>query len=183
MDAELRELYVAAKNFHEKCYRIISKKTETLKKSNDQRELADAVYAINAAAKYVDDSHKEMNRLEDLLEKITCLIWSRDSPDGESIGTDYCVAIPDIKMMASLPHPRRNPKEFLDLMEFMGVPRALTDVGEGRKPVVQADFNGFADYLTDLARNGRPLPPGITVEKTYPVFKVQVRKRKEVDAE
>jgi hypothetical protein len=40
---------------------------------------------------------------------------------------------------------------------------------------VRPHWPGMVSYLTGLMRQGRPLPPGIDPEKTYPRYKLRLR--------
>ena len=52
--------------------------------------------------------------------------------------------------------PRRETQEYMDLCEFFGIDPELA-----KKGLVVWHYPQFAEYCTELASEGRPLPPGV----------------------
>jgi hypothetical protein len=60
-------------------------------------------------------------------------------------------------------------------MEHLGIPEHMA-AGD----VVRPHWPGLKEYLTKLAQQGLPLPPGIDPQKTYSEYTLEVRKKKGV---
>jgi hypothetical protein len=179
MRESLVELYRRAKSFHEQAYRITSELQSAVRQCRSQEDLADDVYAIRQATKFVEDARKEMGKLERLAEKMCCALWVQAGL-GDPISTRHCSASPDVKMMASLPNRHTQPEAYEKLMRHLGVPESLWRDGDHAS--VEIHWLGFTDMLSRDLAAGRPLPPGIDPEKTYPEYRLSpVRGKMGVD--
>lgn len=147
-------------------------------KQHTLHELTDDVYALREIAKLGDEIRKRANKMKETLERVACMGWVATDPDGP-IRTEYCTGTPDVKQMASLPHPERDPDDYAALMKFLGV----ENEDAVRLGAVSLHYTRTADWITEMAGRGEPLPPGIKSEKTYPQYKLTVRGKKEVDAD
>jgi len=138
-------------------------------------DTTDVAFLARQLRDLADDARKELHQVYELAERIACLRWVTENMNelspSPSIRTRLCVATPDVKQMASLPRPTTQPKEYEALMSHLGVPKDSVAFG-----ILRPHWPAFADYLTDLGRLGKPLPPGITPDKTYPVYKLTIRK-------
>ena len=150
-----------------------------LKGDSDLETHADIAMAMKSCYKYVDDLRKELKRTQEQSERIACILWLKDS-DGDPIRTDYVTAIPRIKQMAAIPKRSSSPLEYSRLMTFLGVPEELWG-DDAVEEVVRVHWPGFVEYLTKLAEDGLPMPDGIDPDKTYPVYSLTLRQKKEVD--
>jgi hypothetical protein len=160
---------------HAEIYRELSQLKEQSLKCGDMQELADRAYALRDMHKYVDDLRKELDQTKSVCERIACLLWAKDS-EGDPIRTDHCTASPKIKYMASLPSRTRDPEAYANLMGHLGIPDGLLP-----EDVVRPHWPGFVNYMTRLAEEGLPLPEGIDVDKTYPVYSLTIRGKKGVN--
>jgi hypothetical protein len=157
----------------------LARLAEEAKRLTSLPELVDLIYALRKTSELADTARKEMNRIEELTIKQACLIWT--TTDGNPIRSDYVTGSPDIKMMASLPRRKSNPEGYAALMRYLGVPDELWDTSDEESEAVRPHFPGMVDLLSRAMQEGRPLPPGISPENTYPLYKMRLVAKKGVD--
>ena len=175
-------LYSGVKEAHQETYLTMKEIKDDLQKGLPSvKDLADLVYATKQCKNLVEDSVRDLRSLIELSEKLTCLLWTRLG-DPNPIRTEHCTATPRVGQMASLPKRKSNPEGFKKLMEYFKVPPALWDLPDGERGPVEFDWKGVTELITSRAEQGLPLPPGIDPQKTYPVYGVTCKPRKEVDA-
>ncbi len=175
MKQEAVSLYEAFIAAHADLYLPLKRLRERMQRTNDMHELVDTVLVLREMYKYADDLRKEIQRTRDVCERITCVIWAKGT-DAEPIRTAYVTASPDIKYMASIPKRKTDPEKYAALMNFLGIPDQLWRTTGPE--VVRAHWPGFVDYVSARMEAGLPLPDGLDVEKTYPVYKLTLRRKK-----
>ena len=156
--------------------------SESVKTCTDLKELADYAHAMHEAAQMLEGMEKKARQQRALAEQLACVIWVTQCPDGEphNIKTEYVTATPRVTMIASVPKRSTQPEEFAKLMDYMGIPRHLWE-GEGDAEVVRCHWPGLVTWLSRLAEEGKPLPEGIDISKTYPQYALTLRRRKSAD--
>lgn len=174
MIEKAKEAYRVTHNFHETTYSTLQDLIDAIRSTSDVKELADLAFALREISKLADDIRKVANAAKETAEKICCAIAIRDG-DCDTIRTKYVTATPNVKMMADLPRRKREPERWRELMIGLGVPE---DALDGERPVVDVNWKGFVDHISDLAEQGKPLPPGIDPGKTYPVYELSPMTKK-----
>jgi len=138
--------------------------------------LADMAICLREISRLADDVRKESNSLREQMERIACARWVQahlnDPGNADPIRGELAIGTPDVKQMVSL--PRRDTPEYQQLMGYLGVPAQLL-----KADLVRPHWPGFTDYVTKLAEEGKPLPPGIPKGKVYSVYRLALRKRAE----
>jgi hypothetical protein len=139
-------------------------------------ELIDTMFVYKRVSEMLDDLRKESNKLIELLEKLTCAIYATQNSE-EPIRGVLATGTPDLKMGVTLPTREGDPEGFKKLMEHFG----FSDL------VVQNNLAGFhwprlIEYVTILASEGKPLPPGIDPAKQYPLYKVRLTQYCDLDS-
>lgn len=178
MREDMVAVYQRLRNVHAEVYATVSQVREQMKQVCDIDEHADVVYACHETMKYLDDIRTEINKLNDQCEKIACAIWVREGT-GETIRTSFCTVSPEVKIMASIPRKKTDPDSYNAFMRSLGV---SDDVLRQPEDVVRPHWPGLVEYVSRLAAAGKPLPPGVDPDKTYPVYTLHIRaKRKGVD--
>lgn len=169
------DLYTLTKSTHARIY-LLAKTLhqDAIEGRCDMEELADLTYALREVFNYIDDMRKEISKTKQACERIACVLWSHKS-DGDPIRTPYCTGTPKVKMMASLPNKRREPEKYAALMTHLGIDPSLW---KGENDAVRVHWPGFVEHMTALAEKGLPLPAGIDVDKTYPVYSLTIKKGK-----
>jgi len=167
-----KEVYKAVYTAHAEAYAKLKKMHDVVGSCSDVKEQADFAYALRETAKLADDLRKMADATRSIAEKICCAVAVKDGIT-DPVRTEYCTATPRIKMSATLPNKRTDPERYAQLLEFFG----MTD--EAREmDVARINWNGFVDYVTRACEEGRPLPPGVDMEKTYPVYSLSPLRRK-----
>lgn len=168
MNNAVRALYTIAADAHDDIYRHLQDLEINVRAGNSLEEHADTVLALRESCNLFDDMRKMCNGLKELTEKICCAIAIKDGQI-DPIRTDHCTATVCIKQMASLPRRSTNPKDYEALMSYLCVPKSLWD---GTNDAIRPHWPGMVDHITQLAKEGKPLPPGISIDKVYPVYKL-----------
>ena len=175
-----QEMYRDVKALFDKTHLMLQELTDRAKTCPSVEEHVDLAYAMRECTRYLEDMRKECKRLKELCEKIGCVVWVKNAT-GETIRTKHCSAVVDVTMIAVL--PKEGSKEYERLMDHFGVPKKSYDADHeaGEKGAVRVHWPGCVQYLSQLALEGKPLPPGIDMSKTYPKYAFKpLRKRKDV---
>ncbi len=130
-------------------------------------------------AEYCDDLRKEMTKVRQFIEKVTCMKWMQASmnedPDkaAQPIRGELAIGTPQLKTMVVLPNREKDPVSFAKFMKRIGV------FGSALKwNMVRVHWPAVIDYISHLNEKGRPLPPGINPSQTYPMYRLVLRERK-----
>lgn len=167
----------AVKEAHEEAYRCMRRLEEITKTCSDMSEQADTAYGMNECIKLLEDTRKHARRIKETAEKIGCAVWIKDGGDTKNIKTEYVTATPDIKMIASIPKQSTQPEAYNALMDWLQVPEEARE-----NDAIRPHWPGLVSHISDLAQQGKPLPPGIDFEKTYPQYSFSpIRGRKELE--
>lgn len=167
MRPESRTAFEAARAAHAAVYEQLIRLRRVLDSSGDAEELCDAVYALRETSALLDDARKETDKLKELFEKLCCLSWL--ATDGSPIRTDYCTGSPDVRQAPITPRP--DTPEYAEMCKHFGI-----DPTSPFRP----HWPTMVERVTEDARQGRPLPPGVDPAKTLSVFKVSVRKKRPI---
>ena len=132
-------------------------------------EMVDFIYVVREISKLADDLRKEADGIKHIFENMTCALY---------VSLNWTIPIraplatgsPDLKLGVNVPNRKKEPERFQALMNFFGVP---TDSFEAR--VVKPYWPGICEQISILAEEGKPLPPGINPDDTYPTYKVRVK--------
>lgn len=186
MQESEKQIYVATKEWHEDLVARLMHLRKQVSTCRDMKELADAFYALRETEKLANDIAKECRLVMDVLAKAVGALFVNEAltnPSMTKITTDYCFAEPDVKSAVSIPSRKRDPEGYKKLLQHLGIPEHLIgdDSDDGVKPI-SVNWKGMTDYVSDMIARGEPLPPCFDPSVTYPVYKLSVRKRKEVDA-
>lgn len=173
MNVRLVELYEKVQALHAEAYSTLESLKGGLSASSDMKAHADAAYALRETAKYADDIRKMCIAQQETCEKIACAVAIKLEHMGP-IKTDHCTASTKIKMIASVPRPSTQPEEFAALMEYFGIKNNTQELFRLHWPT-------FVDHLSDCLSEGKPLPPGIDPNKTYPEYRLVIHKKKGVN--
>lgn len=190
MTPKIVELYSKTRALHQEFVTADAEVRRLLNTNCEKIDQADAAYALRQTAEFADEIRKKCEELQKLAEKLTCVLAVAEHDPGP-VRTAHCTASLDIKTIVTIPRQSTHPKEFAALMEFLGVKRHLWDVpqpepnddGEDvtkRHAVVKPHWPGLVDHLNELQAQGLPLPPGIDPNKTYPEYRLTIRKKKGV---
>ena len=130
--------------------------------------IADIHLILREMSTLANDLRKETDGARDFLGRIACLLYLRESLNegsGDPIRGELAIATPDIKQVATL--PKRGTDEHAQLCHFLGINHEAVKSG-----VVHIHWPAVVELLTETARLGKPLPPGIDPKKTYSWYRL-----------
>jgi len=183
MTPEIIALYETASRAHIAAHVAMQRLTNELNsiasRAEGMEEMADIALAMKQIAEKADDTRKEAERIKKAAIERACVLWIQKGKH-EPIRTEYVSATPDYKIMPKLPDRRRNPKEYAALMDFCGIDRKLWDVGDNNHAYMNVHWPGMLEHLSMLIATAQPLPPGIDPTKTYTIYQMILRARKEI---
>lgn len=175
---ELRKMlehYEAMRSLHLLTYACLTRIQDDLKAGKHSLvDMVNFLYVFRETARLADDIRKELDGTTGIVEKVCCALYvtkcNAGQMDSDPIRTGMATGTPTVKMGARLPNRRDNPDEFVALMKYLGVESTAiaTDV-------VRPHWPGIVASLTQLASEGKPLPPGIDTNATYPVYTVSIK--------
>lgn len=190
MKPSAQNLYAESKKVHENIYRLMAELRSEIDKCNSMEELADYAYAVNGTHSFIEDLKKELWKFRELINKKTCDIWisfaSKDPTSVDrSIRTDYVTATPDIGTAPNIPSAKNDPEAYKKLMDYLGIDISdwpVTESEEGVKlnEVVKIHWPALCALVSAKLAAGLPAPPGIDISKMSPVYKLSLRKRRDV---
>lgn len=177
MQQNVIEYYKLVKHTHAELYKSCKELFESVGSCTDLKELVDYAYAFRDASKLLEDCAKEARKAQKRAADIACVLWvqaSATSEQDDTVKTEYCSGTPQVKFAGRVPRPGTS--EYDELLRYLGMPDDLVNSG-----VMRTHWPSFVDYLTRRAEEGKPLPPGVNPETTYPVYELRLRKVKCVD--
>ena len=160
----------AAQDIHLDIYTKIEAVCGNLK-NKSKEELVDVGWAAKKASECFDDLRKELNKLESLAARLTCLKATEE--EVVKVKGTYATASTELKMSANLPSRSKNPEEYVALCEFLGIPSDLNELD-----LIRVHWPGFTELYTRLSKEGKPTPPGIDIAKTHAIYSLRYRERK-----
>lgn len=140
-----------------------------------QKERVDAAYILREMADVYDDLRKELRATQELITKMVCAAWIKDSetlsPDSmnRSIRGELALGTPDIKFTANVPSASKDPELYKKFMTAMGVDESLHGM-------IRPHWPSMREYISTELAAGHPPPPGINPDDLYPDYRLSLRK-------
>lgn len=198
MKESAKTLFRNAKESHEIVYKRLSELRQEIEKCNNYVELCDYAFAVHESHEYIEDIKKELWKLRESINKKVDELWlqaaikgGRDFP--RSIHTDYVTATPDIKQAPNIPSQKSDPKAYKELMDYLKIDTSdwpehpdsnKIEKGDNnetiKSEVVKIHWPGLVNLVTERMSAGLPVPPGINISKLVPVYKLTLRKKRDV---
>lgn len=172
---ELTERLTDIEEAHAETFKLLLEcRTPPMGATNE--DLVDLSFIMREAENLCEDLRKELRGARDFLGRIICMRWLYENLNtldvDMSIRGKLATGTPQVRTMASLPLPEKDPEAFVAFMKRIGVfGQAL------KRSLVKVHWPAVTDYLTDLIAKGKPLPPGIDPNRTYTVYQVILRKK------
>lgn len=164
-----RDVYAQARNAHKTIYlKIAEIKRNTLSRPNP-RDLVDSIYALKDAHSVLTDVCKEIKKLYELFEKLTCMAWSQGG-DHEPIRTAHCTGSPDLKQTVIT--PKFGTPEYSMLAEHFGIPEGVP---------FRPHWPTMLESISKTLVEGGNIPPGCDPGKMLTQYRVTIRNKKGVD--
>jgi hypothetical protein len=175
------EMYKAMREAHDLAVRSIAAlEREVQEHENDAAKVADIAYALREVTELADDIRKRAAALGTIAQSVACMIRIAVDVSATSITTPYCTATLDVRQIVAIPKRSTDPEKFALLMDHFKVPRELWESGE--HAAMQPHWPGLIDLIARHTSEGKPLPPGIDANKTFPKYSLRIRGRKDVAA-
>ena len=168
--------YKEIKALYLRTYHDLSVLRDDLKQSEfTTGDIVDLIYVMRELSKVVDDLRKETDGVMHQFENVGCMI-SIARGDLEPIRTNLATGSPNLKMAAKIPSQTKDPENFALLMDHLGVSKeAVAD------KCVKPHWPGLVERMTNDAAMGKPLPPGVDPNSSYPVYSMRIRAKKSLD--
>lgn len=168
----------------QRCYKEQYRYIVQLREKLERLPLTEAIdigFLLREMGTLSEDLRKELGHLRELLERIVCIKWIahslNDPSKAQPIRGELATGSPDVKQAAALPREKDNPAAYAAFMSQLGVSGDALNFS-----LVRPHWPAMMDYFSALAEKGKPLPRGINVDKTYPIYKVTFRRRKVNDS-
>lgn len=163
--------------FHQRLYSFLLK-TREIAESNplNQGIRADVAYCLREVHQWADDLRKEAASLRELLDQLICVQWvqeGQNDPENQarSVRGRFALATPNVRMAAVVPSKSKDEEGYNKVMSGLGVPQELVEAG-----VLSAHWVRLGEWLSERMSKGEPLPEGVDLNKTQPVYSTALRK-------
>jgi len=163
-----------ATQIHDVLYGEISETREQMKIQSPE-ELTDVGFICKKIYEQLDDLRKETEKLQDLAEKLACLKAINEQK--VKLQGKLATGTPDLSMSANLPHPVRAPEAYQALCDYFAIPEALV-----KWDLFRFHWPGFKEFFSRQMAEGKPVPPGIELDKTHAHYKLKYREVKNEQA-
>ena len=191
MKESAKTLFRNVKESHEIIYKCMSELRQEVEKCNNYVELCDYAFAVDQSHEYVQDLKVELWKFREFLNKKVDELWLQAAVNGgssfpRSIHTDYVTATPDIKQAPNIPSQKSDPEAYKKLMDYLNIdvsnwPEHPNPEYKGAKSeVVKIHWPGLVNLVTENLAAGRPAPPGIDISKLTPIYKLVLRKKRDI---
>ena len=174
---DLIKEYGKIKQMYLSCYELLSTLRDELRASKyELNDMVDIIYVTREISKLVNDLRKEADGIAHVFENTTCMIYvslNQTNP----IRAPLATGTPDLKLGVKVPNRNSEPERFYKLMDFFKVPMSSFE-----ERVIKPHWPGICEQISILAEEGKPLPPGINPEDTYPTYTVRIRPMQDIDA-
>jgi len=162
-------------------YELVSKIRDIARTGSISCEdLVNFVYVLREMSKLANDLRKELDGVMNILEGICCVQYvtqHADTPEkAEPIRAMLATGSPTCRLNIRMPKLRTEPELYYSVMAFFGVSREAIDSN-----TIKAYWPGLCDAVTQLAEQGKALPPGLDEDRTYPTYSLTVRAQQNLD--
>jgi len=158
-----------AEDIHNTLYGELSETKDRMAPKTSE-ELTDIGFICKELYGQIDDLRKRIKEVQELAEKLACLKGATERLN--SFHGTLATGTPCVEMSANLPHPKKSPEEYLALCAYLGIPDQMI-----QNDLFRLHWPGFREFFTKEMAAGKPLPPGINLEKVYSHHKLRYRKK------
>ena len=164
------------KQIHRTCYELLTVLRDDVRAGKyTLDEMVNIIYVTREMSNIANDIRKEIDGIKHIFENVACAVYvtrNETSPIRASLATGS----PIISLGVKVPNRKKEPERFQMLMDFFGVSPNLSDTN-----VVKPHWPGICEQISILAEEGKPLPPGISVEDTYPTYGMRIGAVRDID--
>ena len=153
---------------HSKVTKLVGDLEIALKSHSEATILVDACWLVRNMQTHCEDMRKMLWRVEQTMIYKACMLWLKS--DGKPIRGNLATGSPDVKDAPVLPSRSADPEKYDSVLREIGIPESIIAAGG-----VRFHYEGMAEYITQLQREGRPIPEFLeNAGKTYPVYKLRL---------
>jgi len=173
MRQELKEMYTRIQALHSEFFEFVQKQAQWAKDNpTEMEELADVAYMFREVSNFLNDSRRSADGVKELVERVACMCWVQ-SGNYDRISTDFCTALPDVKMAVRLPSKTREPEAYRAMLEYFNI-----DEGLCQNDAIRFHWPGMVEYVSQRLAAGEKLPETLQIREQYPVYKLKLQKRR-----
>ena len=141
-------------------------------------ELVDADYALREILQVVDDIRKDIEKERRMVEAKTGMACMTAEKDLE-IKTWYCSAKVISELIPSLPRRTTDPETYDKFMRFFGVKKKFLEFD-----LLRIHFPNLMNwYSHSWLASGKPEIPGIQTKDHNVIYKLLIRKKKDIESQ
>ena len=173
---ELIKEYTKMKQVYLSCYELLANLRDDLRASKYELEdMVNFIYVMREISKLTNDLRKETDGISHMFENMACMLYTIKQKT-DPIRASLATGSPDVKLAVKIPNREREPEKFYALMNFFNI---SSDALE--KKVTKPHWPGICEQVSIMAEEGKPLPPGLDPEDTYPTYRVMIRGLQDID--
>lgn len=173
---QLLQEYEKMKQMYLSCYELLSTLRDELRTGKYKLDdMVNFIHVTREISRLTNDLRKEADGIGHIFENVACAIYVSLNETGP-IRASLATGTPDLKIGVKVPNRKKEPERFQELMDFFGV---SADSFEAR--VIKPYWPGICERISILAEEGKPLPPGLNPEDTYPTYSMRIRTTRDID--
>jgi len=173
---KLVQEYSKIKKLHVSCYTELSTIRDAVKNGKcSLEEIVNLVSVIREVSKLTNDLRKEADGVQNILENVACAVYIGRNIQGP-IRASLATATPQVRLNVKLPNRNKNPEEYNALLNFFGV-----TITEYTNKAVRLHWPTICEAVSILAEQGKPTPPGLNPEDTYPIYSMRLTIKRDLD--
>ena len=138
--------------------------------SKDLRALCELGYFSREIARMLKDLQVEFDKISALAQKIACLKWIQTEEELAQVETNEFKCSPQLQMSANIPSHSKEPEKYIDLLKWLGVEEEVASKG-----LLRVHWPTLRDLLTEMQELGKPLPNGISADKTHAHYSLKYK--------
>ena len=175
------DTYGKVKEAYNTVYLLLSTIRDNVRKNKYTLEdMVSLIYVMRELSRLFNDIRKEADGVTHIFENVCCakyVMTHQDCPEkSDPIRSPLATGTPRVTLGVTLPKERHDPERYYELMRYFGIPvEALKD------KLIKGHWPGICERVSQLAEEGKPLPPGIKPDDTYPVYSIIIRAFHELD--
>ena len=175
LPTKIKDMYTHLLKAYMQLMQEVEELHELLQTQQTIENSADIDFALSKCHEMADESAKRLKKLNELSAAILCLKWMTSSTDGEPVRTELVTSTPRMTSMVQIPSKYKEPEMYKQMMMALGASEEAAD-----EDIFRVHWPTLVEHIAVLEEKGLPMLPGVDPKKTYPVYKVTRRKRKEI---
>jgi len=170
------ELHDELKIFLDKVYNYLSETEDSVKTTMTMPDRVDTGFFMREMEKLLEEIRKDVKARKELCGSIVAMSIAKDALNNpekweEFVEGRFAKALPHIKSLPKI--PKRGTPEYEELCEWLKVDKEL-------EPFISMRWSTLCDLCTELAEEGKKLPPGI--RHAYTEYTTIFRRRNNRDS-